>query len=184
MIIHINSKDRFIAELTKQDMDYYCLDYNSIDIQNSQTRELVSDLLIVSELRLKIAKPLSRLNIDIFSQNDGSILVIITLVQKKYFKLNNRLCDGNKAIVTVTDINSLLALLTMLSKLDEKPHMKLYSNGKNYAVEITKSCLDNNSLKALCLEFGNIVESDNMLCAQIKEHYSLICENVKPLLSF
>lgn len=184
MKIHRNSKDRFIAELTKQDMDYYCLDYNSIDIQNSQTRELVSDLLIISELRLKTAKPLSRLNIDIISQNDGSVLVIITLEQKKYYKLNKRLCDGNKMIVTVTDINSLLALMTMLSKLDEKPQMKLYSNGESYALEISKNTLDKNNLKTLCLEFGNIVECDKMLCAQIKEHYSLICESVKPLLSF
>ena len=178
MKIHKNTDEHFLAELSKQDIKSYQLDFDSINLQNDSTREMISDLLCSSKLNVDGSKPMNKLNINIIEHKDGSALILITLTKKTLYKLNGRAGKGNCIIVFFNKTTELLKLCEMLSALSSKTVLRLMSDGKKFALEIKNCCLDKNNLKAVCLEYGDSVEYDETLCAQIREHYFLVCDNV------
>lgn len=178
MKIHIISEDSFAAELSENDMKYYCLDCETIDIENTQTRELISDLIISSRLKFKIAEPLQKLNIDVIAQKNGSALILVSLIRIKRFKVNQRCKKSSEIMAFTKSIDDVLRLCEALSALEEKPVLNLYYDGENYAVEVDSHKIDKKHLNAVCLEFCEKTVCDSFICSQIKEHYKLLCENL------
>lgn len=183
MKIHIISDDSFAAELSENDMKYYCLDCETLDIENTQTRELISDLIISSRLKFKTAEPLQKLNIDVIAQKNGSALILVSLIKTKRFKVNQRCKKSNEIIAFTKSIDDVLKMCEALSVLDEKPVLNLYYDGENYAVEVGSHKIDKKHLNTICLEFCENTVCDSFICSQIKEHYKLLCKNFIPKLS-
>ena len=182
MKIHKNTDEQFLAELSKQDIKSYSLDLDKIDLSDENTKEMLSDLICSSRLNIGASEPKPKLNINIIEHRDGSALVLITLIKKKIYKLKGR-ADGETApIVILSETTALLRLCEIISKLSRRTVLRLMSDGKKFALQIENCGLDKNNLKVLCLEYGDGVETDEALCAQIREHYSLVCENVTPKL--
>ena len=182
MKIHKNTQEHFLAELSKQDIKDYSLDFKSLDFNNEKTKAMISDLLCSSKLELGGSAPLPKLNINIIEHKDGSALVLITLIKKKAYKLNGRTNGKAAPIAVLNETTALLKLCETLSKLNKITVLRLLSDGNNFALEIKNCGLDKNNLKAVCLEYGDSLITDEALCAQIREHYSVICENVTPRL--
>lgn len=178
MKIHKISNNSFVAELSENDMEYYCLDCESIDIENIQTRELISDLILSSRLKTETIDPLSTLNVDVITQENGSALVLVSFMRTGRFKVNSRYKKNTGIIALTQSIDSVLKLYKVLSKLCETTLINLYYDGKNYAVEIKNHNLDKKHLKTICLEFCENTVCDSLICSQIKEHYRLLREGL------
>lgn len=172
MIIHKRSNDRFLAELTKYDMENYCLDFESIDIKNENTRKLVSDLLVSSNIDLNTVRPASKLCVDVLSKDKECVLILITLERKKYYKLTKNSKSSNRIACRIPNFDILSKFMKILSEMQNTLEIELYFNNGEFVAVSKKYTLDKNNLKRLFEEFGTVYECDELAFAQLKEYYS------------
>ena len=175
MEIHKKSNNRFIAELTKNDMDCYRLTFDELDADNPKTSFLLNDMLA------RLSLPFSRLAVcvDMLPDGDGGVIMLFTLRNKTKYKVVESLPGNSCCICRFRDAETVFILAEILNSLSDC-HCKcrLFSDGMQYAAEITQMQIDKNHLAALLSEFGEVRYSDKLLQAELAEHYTLLCPDL------
>lgn len=172
MKIHKSTKNKFLAELDNEDMKYYCLDYSSLDIENISTKNLLSDLLLCSELEIGEALSKPKMNVDIIKKDSQTVFILICLSRGKRYKLRYTDSEKPAAAVMVNDPNSLISLYSVLKSNELECNCVTLNDSSRYLVEIIKNHLDKKHLTALLSEFGEPIECSRLVIAQLKEHFA------------
>lgn len=166
MTIHKKSHDKLLAELTRTDMENYCLDYDKIDIENKNTQLLVCDLLKNSNVCFDFSEK-SRLFIDVIPNDSESIFVLITLDNRKAYKIK---ANTPKIACEFYNADILLNFLSALKNIAYPIKYEMYFDNEKYILLFNKNTLDKNNLKCFLDEFTFAYICDEFELAQLKEH--------------
>lgn len=176
MKIHTNSRDRLIACLDKRDMERYKIDFNTLDINDSNTSRLIADLLEIAGIKPRDGA--CRMNIDAVFPNSDELLVILSVNCSASRRKGKLRVSGRRFFCVLSSGESLFALCdALLVYRDIILDSRLYSCSDGYAVEISQNALDKINLRHVLSEFGSVHScSTRLRRAYIGEHCTLICD--------
>lgn len=183
MKIHKNSDakhgTRLIAEITAADLLKYRLSYDDIDFNNSQTRNMIYDILNSRGSDFSVFKHGgARLVIDAIPDSEGGCIMFITVRRPSRYKVVKMPVNPREKICMLFSTDCLYPLASGLM-----PHKgsigknELYYNGKNYAVIISSGLLDEKHLSRILSEFGIVYSPSKLSRAVIEEHYEKLTDS-------
>ncbi len=183
MKIHKNSDakhgTRLIAEITAADLLKYRLSYNDIDFSNSQTRNMIYDILNCRAADFSVFRHGgARLVIDVIPDSEGGCIMFITVRRPSRYKVVKMPSNPREKICMLFGADCLYPLASgLLRHKGSIGKNELYFNGKNYAVIISSGLLDEKYLSRVLSEFGIIYPPSKLSRAVIEEHYEKLTDS-------
>lgn len=183
MKIHKNSDakhgTRLIAEISAADLLKYRLSYDDIDFSNSQTRNMIYDIINSRETDLSVfSRGGARLAIDAVPDSEGGCIMFITVHRPPRYKVMKTPSGMREKICILFGADCLYPLASGLIRCQSSiGKNELYYDGKSYAVIISSGILDEKYLSTVLSEYGVIYPPSRLSRAFVEEHYRKLADS-------
>ncbi len=192
-LIPINSEKLKII-LTKDDLDLYNIDVESLDYSNVSTKRVLWEILDKARVEQGFDAAKSKLYVQVFPSLDGGCELFVTKFSTEHREdapsRKYKLSEKNRAerALVHSDFDSICALCRRLISSGETAKTSLYYDDRGtYILDIKKqSQLPSyisqkskllNILPPYLSEYGKVIFANSITTAYLCERCRLICEN-------
>lgn len=174
MNIHSAGKNKFIVELSKNDMLELDITYEEMDYSKIETRRVIWTIL--QKVRDDLGRdvdPTGNLLIEAAADSQGGCVLSFTVAEKKrYYDSRQPLKLTKTADSVIYEFNSENDLLDMMKTVGKeafKNQNRLFKNGGRYRLVLDK--LPGHTDKMLIEEYGTMVGRDVFSLSHTAEHW-------------
>lgn len=175
MNIHLINKNKFIAELSQEDMDELDITYEEMDYSNIETRRVIWTVIDkIRETSGLDIDPSGNLLIEAVADSEGGCVLCFTIPDRRRGlpSVKAPVLKKNKGAV-VFEFDNMDSLLDMMKNLNNKNfsgRCKIFR--LNEKVRIIMSTLPSQNEKKTIEEYGRFVGQDDFLSAYTAEHWN------------
>lgn len=175
MNFHIISKNKFIAELNRKDMEELDITYEEMDYSNIETRRVI--WTIIDRIRDALGKdidPSGNLLIEAVADTDGGCVLCFTVQDMKTrstFKVTPPVLtkNTNSIVYEFENADTLLDMIKNVGAKNLSPKNSLYKKKNRFRLVL--GCLPRVEDKKTIEEYGTFIGQDLYSMAQTKEHW-------------
>ncbi|MBQ7595572.1 MAG: hypothetical protein IJU45_02780 [Clostridia bacterium] len=174
MYFHPISKNKIIAELSKDDMKELDITYDQMDYSNIETRRVIWTVLEkIREFSGRDIDPSCNLLIEAVASQDGGCVLCFTIPDNK-----RTLCSPMPPVLTKNtsgivfefeNINTVLDMLKSIGKENLSPDSRIFKKDNRY--RILFGCAPAPEHQRKIEEFGTFVGQNPVICAHTAEHW-------------
>ncbi len=175
MTITLISNSTVKVALTEKDMQNYNMDFERLDRESTATKLFL--LKIINEIRnsndIELSK--EKLYVEAFRQGSGGCLIYISIGSDKF---RPREKPFRELIYEFCNLTELIRISSLLWK--NYNHLfrtsELYCSEKSYRLIVKALSKTEDKLCSILGEYGNRIDSDEIILAATREHCSTLIE--------
>ena len=174
MNIHLINKNKFIAELSRNDMNELDITYEEMDYSNIETRRVI--WTVIDKIRETSGfeiDPSGNLLIEAVADSEGGCVLCFTIPEKKRSVLPARapVLKKNKgcAVYEFENMDSLLDMIKTVGSESLSGKCRIYRKNEN--VRLVMSKLPGCGEKKIIEEYGTFIGQDDFLTSHTAEHW-------------